>query len=301
MNCRRACPIIASIKAEFLSRPSPTYSSRWSTCGEPTAPEASPRWIVLGVSPRFLGEIPPQRAFVDALTKYSGKLRVVRPEHGPPRLEQKTLFQGLVGRVRFVLGKQKERYQAALYRVGGSLLGDRPRSSVPERPLARGLAAKVLSRLGVPGALIEMGPHAYLLWHSSPYKYRGEVLPAAELTELLDSPRSFWAPTYAWEPAEHLPAVRRRVDRLRRLAATDGARIAVVGLPERRLSRQRYRPGHEDSYAELLETAFDGLPFLDLRCLLDDSGVQGCRASSARRRGEGHETRCALHTRSGAW
>jgi hypothetical protein len=233
---------------------------------------ALPSLLVLGVSPRFLAEIPDERPFAKGLALYSAYYRV--PPHTPPGfgLESKPALVGIFDHARFLVEKQGPRYRAAAAWLVGTLatsdLGAWLFGSAPARLVLRaGRAARVL-----PPRAVQLGIRDYALELASPYRYRAEA-PATEqqVLALQHDPSSWWKEVHHWDPASDAGAIRARVAALLEFTSRHGIDLYVVSLPERALSRAQYESGAFERYLSLLHSMFGRVPFLDLRCFLDDS------------------------------
>ena len=233
---------------------------------------ALPAILVLAVSPRFLAEIPNERPFAKGLALYSAHYRV--PPHAPAGfgLEPKPALIGLIDHARFLVQKQGPRYRtAAAWLVGalaGTDLGTRLTESAPVRfILQAGRAFRVL-----PPRAAELGIRDYARELASPYRYReGTRYTAEQVITYLNSPNSWWKEVYRWDPAADASAIRVRVAALLQFTARHRIDLYVVSLPERGLSRAGYPAESSRRYLSLLHSTFGTVPFLDLRCFLDDT------------------------------
>ena len=232
---------------------------------------ALPHILVLGVSPRFMAEIPEQRPLAQGFETYSNRFRVPGGVPTGFELEPKSPLEGAAARVRFLVTQQTPRYQAVVVWGLAQLLESGAGSwLIDSRPARWLLSSRLGTRLLPPGA-IRQGPAAHLRQLVSPYKYRGaERLDDATLAGWLDDPTSWWRDVYQWDPARDSAAVRDRVLSLFAFAERHGIDLYVVNLPERSLSRQRYADGFNERFHRFLAASFDPLPVLDLRCMLPD-------------------------------
>ncbi|HEU4632229.1 MAG TPA: hypothetical protein VFS08_20930 [Gemmatimonadaceae bacterium] len=218
-------------------------------------PRALPAVLVLGVSPRFLAEIPDERPFAQGLERYSQRYRAVRQADGRLALVAKPAARGLLDHARFLARKQQPRYGASVAWLVSRALPesrDTPRAARPPgRPAIE--------------ALRDRAAAAY-----SPYRYRAmEPWPVADLTAWLDDSTSWWRDVYRWDAGAD-PGVHARIAALLAFTRRHGIDLYVVNLPDRALSRERYAPRLTERYSALLRTDFAGVPLLDLRCLLPD-------------------------------
>jgi hypothetical protein len=247
---------------------------------------ALPRVMVLGLSTRFLAEIPRQgRPFAMGLERYSPYFRVRGGNPVGFGLEPKSPLDGAVARARFIVRKQQERYatmsdwllaQVVSQDLSTTLLGTRLMHS--------GWARFVLS-----GRAAHIGIHRYALELATPYKYRNMPAGAysgSKLTGVLDDPNSIWKDVWTWDLSRDAPAVRARINALIEYASRHNIEMYVVNLPEGSGNRVRYHAGLADAYASLVHSAFGNVPMLDLYCLLDDNGfhdTEHARLPGARR------------------
>lgn len=225
-----------------------------------------PRLLVLGVSTRFLAEIPDDRPFAGGLNRYSAVF-AVDTSGGERRLVRKDRVRGLVDGARFAVAKQRPRYRTAILWLASQVMD----SSLDARLVSSGLLESNLVRRLVPERMSKIGPHAYFAELVSPYRYRG--LRAARVDELnawLSKPNSWWTEVHHWDPDRDDAMVKRRVTAFREFAKRHGIGMVVVNLPDHSLSRGRYTPGASARFTALVEEAFTPLPVLDLRCMLAD-------------------------------
>jgi hypothetical protein len=231
--------------------------------------EALPQVLVLGLSPRFVANIPEHRPFLDAVDNYT-KFRVVRDASGP-RLQRKTLADGWFSSLRFRFLKSPERYWGATVAATRDLLqveAERP----DQLPRARQLAAMALTH---PVSTARQISRRYV-WEetqrwASPYKYH-QLAPLSResLRGWLNAPESWWHLVHTWNPDEHRATVQSRIRRLRAFVERHNIALYVFNQPESSESRRLYNPAFYASYFSLMEEEFEGVPFLDLRELLSD-------------------------------
>ena len=135
-------------------------------------PQALPRVLILGLSPRFLAEIPAERPFSGGLDRYSGLYGTER-RGAELKLVPKSSWSGLLAELRFHTRKQVPRFQAGL------LAAMRP---LFPYDLDRAILGLGLSKIGPIHKLAELvdldlvlqyGPRWMLENAVSPYKYRG--------------------------------------------------------------------------------------------------------------------------------
>jgi hypothetical protein len=205
-------------------------------------PSAVPAMLVLGITPRFVANIPRgQSPLVAAIDRYSPHVRV---ESGPdgPRLAPKSLLDSLQSRGRFLLFKQPHRYLSA----------------------AASVIRRVVPADGRSGRL-----RSWLQIYGSPYKYHLlPRVPPTEIQEWISRPTSFWFAGHRWEPDTDAAAIRGQFDRLLAFTRQHGVRLYVVNLPENVWNREGYQPGRYERYQALVRESLGDTPFLDLRTML---------------------------------
>ncbi len=202
---------------------------------------AMPQVFVLGITPRFVANIPRgQSPLVAAIDRYSPYCRVEPTEHGT-QLTPKLESESLLGLFR-LLGKQQPRYRAAFAMLGDRLL------------VAAGL---------------QSGFNRLLQTYQSPYKYHHLLpWPAQAIKGWLRDPDSFWFKTHRWDPASDRALIRRQFQRLLRVMERHGTRLYVVNIPEHPLNREAYSAGRYETYLRIVRESLGDTPFLDLRELL---------------------------------
>ena len=250
---------------------------------------ALPDMLVLGVSPRFLAEIPDARPFALGLDRYSSRFRLADSAGTESVLEPKSRLEGGLAQLRFLTTHQTGRYRAALAWSVSRLLSSEVGSSALGGLVDR-LIGSAPGRLFLPPRAAEIGLAAFAAEIVSPYKYRNAArLGDARLAQWLDAPDSWWKDVHRWDPGPDSIAVRARVRRLLDFAGRHGIDVFVVSLPERSISRTRYAEGFDARFHRFAMAVFEPLPVLDLRCLLDDrefrdaehASVHGARRTTA--------------------
>jgi len=243
--------------------------------------EALPEVLVMGVSPRFVANLPrDQSPLVAAINRYSPYYRVARTGNGS-RIVEKGTLEGWLSRARFHL-KQQARYRAALI----ALLRPYFREDVPYEEFygdferMRALRdALSLRPERIPAALDfvrDVGvTSAFGRWfrvYVSPYKYHYlEPMSRDDLRAWLLDPESFWVDVHSWDPDHDSSLVRTQMERLLALTRRCGISLYVVNLPENPVSRKLYRPEHYASYRKILLDSLGDTPFLDLREMLAEN------------------------------
>lgn len=236
-------------------------------------PTAVPRVLVLGITSRFVANLPRDESPLSLyITRYSPHFSVLRGSAlAGLELIEKTALERLAARIRF-LAKQPARFQSAACSVALKLVFDPfagPPAGAEERPGAAVAAAFEADRTS-------RSPLAYartlLRTCRSPYKYRLKRPMTEEgIAIWLDDPTSFWVEVHRWDPEPDSALIREQFHRLRATADRLGIDLYVVNLPEHPLHRERYRPGRYERYIRYVRDALGDTPFLDLRELLPAS------------------------------
>jgi hypothetical protein len=234
-------------------------------------PESLPEVLVLGISTRFIADIPVERPFEIGLDRYSPHYRVEGAGTAGPRLVEKSPLEGLVGRFRFLIHKQAPRYQVAVSALARPLIPSALSEAssardAPGQPLGSRIRQLVFGR-----DVSETGLDGLIADLISPYKYR-KMAPwtREELVAWLDYPDTWWKDVHAWDPDEDRRAVVGRLERLLDVVRSHQIELYVVNLPEREVSRRRYDERSYSRYLELVRTTLGDTAFLDLRDALPD-------------------------------
>lgn len=222
--------------------------------------EALPTGIVLGITPRFIGNIPRRPApVVESITRYSPHWNAVDSPTGPV-LERKTALEGLVARFSFQF-KQQARYKSAICTAALHMMNG---GRMPELP--EGGARSGDGRLAHLGDELEWR----LYFCRAPYRYHGlRVKGTPEgARSWLTSPRSFWPRVHAWDPYSERAMIEAQLGRIVQFTRDHDIALYVVNLPEHPENQAQYRPGHHDRYMEIVRAVIGDTPFLDLRDML---------------------------------
>lgn len=239
-------------------------------------PNSLPTLLILGISPRFIANIPRERPFQMGIDRYSPYLAIRRQLDGLG-FEPKPTWEGLHARAQFLASKGPGRSRTALvaiaYRwlagrnaVGGWATGeagvqrtwmDRALGTPPMLQLMRTVG---LSHMLYPSVL------DYMAWYVSPYKYTFdqpiEYGPDAEML------KGWWKDVYAWNPTAAPQLTRAHLQKFNQLVVACGIEVWVVNLPEREVSRTQFKDSHYQAYLHLVREAFGEDRLLDLRELL---------------------------------
>lgn len=214
-------------------------------------PGAIPSTIVVGITPRFVANIPPNVSpFVRGLNLYSPYYRVTESSDGS-HLVPKTFVEGLIGRYQF-FQKYNIRYRSGVANLMRTVLQS-------EFELNRGKQN-----------IIAYALNFWIFHHTSPYKYRNLApYSSEELVAWLNDPSSFWFKAHAWAPKQDESLIREQFSRLITIANRWGSRLYIINLPEHPLNRQGYKAGYYEAYMNIVTESLKDVPFLNLRNLLD--------------------------------
>lgn len=234
---------------------------------------ALPARIVLGISPRFIAEIPPDRPFPTALARYSRHWGPLVDSSAAFGLARKPAAVGATDHLRFRASRQSPRYRAVLAWTVAEVIPEEMNSRLAGSWPARALAESRVGRLLGVQQLAREGPREFARQYVSPYRYQPIHVPwtPEQLTTVLGDTGSWWADVLRWDPDRDAAAIRERARALGRFAAERGIALYVVSLPEHSALRERVNPVFAARYDLLIRSAFDFAPLLDLRCFLPDA------------------------------
>lgn len=234
---------------------------------------ALPAVIVLGIAPRFLAEIPRDRPFPEALARYGRHYGPLVDSSAAFGLARKPLLAGMMDHLRFRTSRQSPRYRAVFAWGAARLIPGELSSRLANSSVATRLAGPGMGRLLGVQEMARLGPAAFAGRYIAPYRYQPVHFswePKA-LAASLDDSRSWWADVFQWNPDTDAPAIRTRARALAEFARERQIELYVVNLPEHSALRRRTKPAFAARYEELIHSAFDSLPLLDLRCYLPDA------------------------------
>jgi hypothetical protein len=225
-----------------------------------------PKILVLGVTPRFVANIPEERPFMDGINRYSPYYYIERIS-GNWHLVRKNRWKGTLSRTRFLLLKQQARYRTAVASAIGLLIdadlinGEDQRGMIAMHSLQRLLEGKVIKRI-----------KRFIDFATSPYKYRNnKPLTHEILMEWLQDPESWWKDVHSWNPEETKAETVEKFEELRKFNSRNGISMYVINLSENILGRQLYKSENYKNYIALMEMSLQGAPFLNLREFLETS------------------------------
>lgn len=240
---------------------------------------AVPEVIVLGIAPRFVANIPDERPFIPAITRYSPRLSAVQGPAGAA-LVPKGMLESVSARVRFLTSKQPARFRTGLLAVLNHWLSGANPFPGEQPALARALdwllrnpvSARAIGTLGY-AHVIEFDFTEILRWFISPYKYslkRPLEFDLVTREEFVPNPDSWWSLVYDWSPRKTEAQVRAQLKRFADFVNRHGIRVLVVNLPERNVSRVLFDADNYRAYLDLVRDELAGLDFVNLREFLDD-------------------------------
>lgn len=243
---------------------------------------ALPEIMVLGISPRFIANIPGERPFSIGLDLYSPYFSVTQVESGLS-LVRKNWIEGMLARARFLAYKQPGRTRTALLALFNHWMYEkRSAAEGPGMPVAVG--SRQLSpvdrvfRIPVVAELVRLAGFkrildydfsALLAWHISPFKY--SLNPPMDLEGLLGwmrNPDSWWRTVFTWDPLQTEQETAGRLKRLVEFTNRHDIRLLIVNMPERDIGRDMYDDEKYQAYLDLVGNAAGASAFLDFRGFL---------------------------------
>jgi hypothetical protein len=204
---------------------------------------AIPDAILLGITPRFIGNLrtQPSPLWV-GINKYSPDFRV-ETISGAPVLARRTFVESVGPRLA-LLALQPDRYRRGMFAI------------------ASRTATRVFPSLSAERWTWEpIVPFVYLV---------GKTAPEASIRRWISRPDNFWELVRNWNPERDRERVREELGRYRAFAHKYGTELYVVNLPELSWHRDLYKPGRYETYLDVVKAALGPTPFLDLRTLLPD-------------------------------
>lgn len=235
-----------------------------------------PAFMILGISPRFIANIPDDRPFSLGIDRYSPHFSA-RPDASGIALVPKDWFASILARARFLASKQPERFRTALLALayrwlsvrtvegGGSQSDTAGKATLPtgiDRVLQNPAVALVFRRVGLPRVL-DYTLLELLAWRISPYKY--SLSPPIQYRPEANLRTGWWKDVYQWNPLREEQATTASLKRFTDFADACGIEVLVVNLPERDVSRAQFDNANYESYVDLARKAFGDKRFLDLR------------------------------------
>jgi hypothetical protein len=240
--------------------------------------DALPRIVVLGVSPRFIANIPENRALKGGIDRYSPYFSTVQNDAGLV-LVPKNPAETLISRYRFLAHKQPDRFRTAIIALGSHLIagdlfsqrnGDRKTTiqKILNRLFKRPEIGRIIGNTRFKRAL-DYDFTEVLAWMTSPYKYR--LNPPVNINGLIgwmDEKNSWWQDVHAWNPHATIQATTASLERFNLEITENDIDLFVVNMPERDVSRIRYDRENYAAYLELVRNTLGNAHFLDLQDFL---------------------------------
>lgn len=238
---------------------------------------ALPNIVILGISPRFLGNIPDKRPFSLGLDLYSPFYAARHTDNGIV-LEPKGHVDSLKARLNFLTSKQPERFRTTLQaRLNNWLLEGNETDFDPDadtiRLTTRQELVNKLFKHPLSVSIIRNGQFKraldfeftqVLAWLISPYKYLlSEPMSATGLKGWLKDPDSWWTTVYNWNPEETQTSA--SIKRFTEFIKTHNMKLVIVNLPERDISREMFDAAHYQAYLDIAKASFGDVPFMNFR------------------------------------
>jgi hypothetical protein len=205
---------------------------------------ALPRVLVLGISLRFVANLPEKRPFRPVLERYSPYYSIEETQSGP-RLRPKKIWHRWLSWLRFVLFKQQKRYLASLSALSRAFVS--------------------MDSIESLGQVFHAGRAESNRRWGSPYMFHH--LPTVGLDDFLDPGRPFWK-IYSWEPETSCHMISDHFKKLRDFTEKKEIRLYVFNLPEHVEIRDRYDKDRYQRYLALVRQNLGNTPYLDLREML---------------------------------
>jgi len=242
-----------------------------------------PNLVVLGISPRFIGNIPDKRPFSLGLDLYSPFYAARHTDAGIV-LEPKSPVDSLKARLDFLTKKQPERFRTALLAILNDWLSDgndtnfdpnadmgrmTTRQELVNRLFKHPLSASII-RNGQFNRALDYEFTQVLAWLVSPYKYLlSEPRLAENQKRWLTSPDSWWRTVYTWNPEETRTRTVAGIKRFTDFLNTYNIRLMVINLPERDISRELFDENNYQAYLDMVTESVGDAPFLNFREFLN--------------------------------
>lgn len=237
--------------------------------------DALPKTVVLGISPRFIANIPDDRPLKGGIDQYSPYFSARQSDAGL-ELVPKNPVESLITGARFLVYKQPDRFRTAIFAlishmVGGDIsspqAGDRKSATrnALDNFFKRPVVRRIIENTRFQNAL-DYDFTYVLAWLASPYKYRLD--PPADVNGLIkwmDGKDSWWQDVHAWDPRETAQPTRASLERFNTVITAHNIELFVVNMPERDVSRTRYDRDNYAAYLMLVRSTLANAHFLDLQ------------------------------------
>jgi hypothetical protein len=225
---------------------------------------ALPEVLVVGISPRFVANLPEERPLMPSIDLYSPYFGVEETPIGP-RLKPKTSWERWTSSLRFLMFKQQRRYLAAIAALARDYLGENQGAHLG--------GERDRSLIQAPLLLVNRLTHKalgnYLRRAASPYKYHHlQPMRIEGLKRWLRDPNSWWHRVHSWDPDANETMIADQFRRLREFAENEGITLYVINLPENIESRELYHGQNYQRYLDLVQRNLGSTPFLDIHAML---------------------------------
>lgn len=238
-----------------------------------------PAIVVLGISPRFIDNIPDERPFSLGLNLYSPFYAAHYTDAGI-ELVPRGPVDSLKARLEFLTRKQPERFRTAMLAVlshwlsGGEKVNLDPhadtsrktgRQALLDRMFKHPLSTSII-RNGQFKRALDFEFTQVLAWLISPYKYLlSEPRDVEKQKQWLTNPDSWWRTVQTWDPKKTRPRTTASLKRFTRFIKNHNIRLLVVNLPERDISRELFQDENYQAYLDIVTQSLDDALFIDLR------------------------------------
>jgi len=240
---------------------------------------ALPTILVLGISPRFIANIPDDRPFALGVNQYSPHYSTTQESHRIA-LQPKPVLDGALARARFLTLKEPERFRISFLAVANHLLWKNEGTPGGETALARGinwvsktyLVARLIDAVGYPQAR-RFTFSEILKWTISPYKFslnepiQYRLMTREEYNK--GDKHGVWRQVYDWDPRKEEVKTRARLKYFVEFVRRRGIRMLVINMPERDFSRVLFDEHNYHAYLDLVRDELGETEFIDLREFLD--------------------------------
>ena len=229
-------------------------------------PNVLPKVLVLGVSPRFVANIPDKRPFILGINRYS-PFYSVEQDADKLYLVQKKKLEGVGCRIRFFMFKQRARYRTTLATCLGLIInadlikGNDQKKVTHVIDIHHSLVNKVLNNI-----------IQFVKFNTSPYRYIDYPnVTEMEMRKRMHYKGSWWKDVHSWDPATDMKRTIKRLNDLKEFTSQFKIRMYVVNLPEHVASRELYDPTNYQRYIDLLIRSLPDLSFLNFREILENN------------------------------
>lgn len=244
---------------------------------------ALPKIILLGISPRFISNIPEHRPFINGINKYSPYYSIKLNDADIEFIE-KNVTQSIESRYKFFMKANADRFRTALYSIASLLITNKGgrfisvRESQLKTPLQKNIDELFKNSIFAQLIGITQFRHALnynfsevLSWLASPYKYSlDSPADTKGLSRWMNAPKSWWHKVHNWNPIQTREKTISSIKQFTRFIKEHKIRLVVVNMPERDISRRNYNNKNYSAYINIVKTSFGpNVPFLDLRLYLE--------------------------------